>query len=69
VFSLFFEPGESKGNIPVLYRMFFDDTADGKAEKYVVAAGLLGRYRDWRAFGERQESSPAPSTFDQILPI
>jgi hypothetical protein len=37
----------------VLYRVFFDDTADGKAEKYVVAAGLLGRYKSWRAFGDR----------------
>jgi hypothetical protein len=41
----------------VLYRMFLDDTADGKAEKYVVAAGLLGRFKDWRKFGERWKTA------------
>lgn len=34
----------------MLYRFYFDDTADEKQEKYVVAAGLLGRHKTWTKF-------------------
>jgi Protein of unknown function (DUF3800) len=50
VFSLFYEPGERKGSVAVLYRFYFDDTADQKQQKYVVAAGLLGRVKTWTKF-------------------
>jgi len=51
VFSTFFEPGERKGWVAVLYRTFLDDSADGKQEKYILAAGLIGRQKQWNDFG------------------
>lgn len=52
VFSLFFEQGERRGSVAVLYRTWFDDTHDEKHEKYAVATGILGRPKTWTDFSK-----------------
>src|ERR1700722_260969 len=49
MFSILFEDG-AHGGIAVLYKMYFDDTADGRQEKYVIAAGLMGQWGVWKKF-------------------
>jgi len=53
VFSTFFEPGECRGWIAVLYRVWLDDSADGKQEQFILAAGLIGRQKQWNDFSKR----------------
>jgi hypothetical protein len=47
----------------MLYKMFFDDTADGAQDKYVIAAGLMGPWNVWRGFNRewKKALSAAPS--------
>jgi hypothetical protein len=37
--------------VAVLYRVFLDDSADGKQEQFMLAAGLIGRQKQWNDFG------------------
>jgi hypothetical protein len=53
VFSVFFRPEDRARSVAVLYRLYFDDSADGSRQKYVIAGGLLGSYSTWRAFEEK----------------
>lgn len=50
VFSTFYQPGEHRGYVAVLYRVFLDDSADGKQEQFMLAAGLIGRQKQWNDF-------------------
>jgi hypothetical protein len=34
----------------MLYRVFLDDSADGKQEQFMLAAGLIGRQKQWNDF-------------------
>ena len=34
----------------MLFKMFIDDTADQKQEQYVIAAGLMGYWDEWKKF-------------------
>jgi hypothetical protein len=53
VFSLFWESGEKQGSVAVLFRTWFDETYDGKREKYAVAGGLVGRHGLWANFSQK----------------
>ena len=37
-------------SVALLYRAFFDDSSDGLQQKYVIAAGLVGRHAVWTKF-------------------
>src|SRR5277367_3240267 len=51
LFFLLFEQHEIKsGSVGVLFRSFFDDSADGLREKFVIAGSLLGKHKSWSQF-------------------
>jgi hypothetical protein len=53
-----FDWGEiGRGRLALLTRVFIDDSADQRKEKFVLAAGLLGTHGEWSRFNKQWKAT------------